>query len=226
MNAYDRKAAKAYSAFAGTVSASYADFVRVAGDAGSDAGFRVGAVAARLPPGTRVSILALRDTNEPAFVVNCDSGERIELSIWREGPGKGYRGLLAAMGVVAFVILLIPFIGQFAAFVGGLGVIIGGAITSSTVKGSPPVPYLRVLLALAVYFPGSFIFFSGWMSGNSSKAQSGYAVLAVGAAIYGFFVPRGRILFLKALNRLMDSGCRAIASGEPALRPSPKTPPV
>jgi hypothetical protein len=203
MDNIERKVRQDYAIHVGTVFAAYDDFVRVKDEVGGLSGFKLGRSGVDLTPGTRVGVVALSGTDQAAFVVNRETGERHKIQIWHGNFGAGLTTLNNIAAVFSFVMLLIPFLGQLAAFAGGLGGIIGGLVASG-VKGYPPVQVGRIVIALAIYFVGSVFFFSGWFGGHPGQASLGYAILVVGALAFTVWARWPASRYMAALDRLVD----------------------
>jgi hypothetical protein len=194
-----------YEVVKGVVSANQGEFIHVRAADGRTAGFTVkGPAASRIGPGIPVGIVALRGSDKAVHLVNRATGERFDLSIWhdhsRRGPSKGG----TAFRVLVFAILLIPVVGQLAMLSGAVGAIVGGLIVSSSMKGHVGASIPRVLLAVAVYAVGSFLFFSGWFGGTHGLVVLGFVIMAVGALAWTFWVNRPAIQYYVEVNKLMD----------------------
>ncbi|MEI9989983.1 MAG: hypothetical protein WDM86_08100 [Rhizomicrobium sp.] len=198
------KVRRDYEVVKGIVTASYDDFMRVRKEDGSALGFKIKGPATALQPGTQVGIVAHRGTDQAIFLVDRQTGQRFDLSIWHNQAGKGSSFGSIALRIVALVLLLIPFLGQFTALFGGLGAIVGGLIVSSSMQGQARAPISRILISLGIYFFGSVVFFSGWFGGDSNQAVLGYAILAVGALAYTFWVHRPATQYYVEVSKLLD----------------------
>ncbi|MEJ0041216.1 MAG: hypothetical protein WDM81_02820 [Rhizomicrobium sp.] len=198
------KARRDYEVVKGIVTASYDDFMRIRKEDGSTLGFKMKGPATGLQPGAQVGIVAHRGTDQAIFLVDRQSGQRFDLSIWHNQASKGPSAGSIALRIVSLVILLIPFLGQFGALFGGLGAIVGGLIVSSSMQGQARAPISRILVSLAIYFFGSALFFMGWFGGDSNQAVLGYLILAGGAFAYAFWVHRPVTRYYLEVNKLLD----------------------
>lgn len=206
MNKYARIIAEEFTAISGRVIASYSDLIRVqSGDSKLDV-FKVASHVKDLPVGTFVTVIALRDSDKAFYVINHDTDIVRKINLLSGNVSMGFQQLQSGMRFAAFLLLLIPFVGQFSALAGGLGVIITGLV-SSGVKGMPPISVSRTIGSLAVYFAGSVWFFSGWFSGDQQERSIGFFILTIGAGLYCFYASRPGHLYLNAINDLVEK-CR------------------
>lgn len=193
-----------YEIVKGIITASYDDFIRVRKDDGSVLGFKMKGPAAALQTGTQVGVVAHRGTDQAVFLVDRQTGQRFNLSIWHNHASKGSSAGSIVLRILTIVIFLVPVLGQVVAFCGGLGAIIGGLIVSSSMQGHARAPIWRILTSLAIYFLGSAIAFDGWFESNSNQAVIGYFVLIVGAFAYTFWVHQPVKRYYLEVNKLLD----------------------
>ncbi|MEI9886810.1 MAG: hypothetical protein WDN08_09980 [Rhizomicrobium sp.] len=198
------KARADYEIVKGIVIAGYDDFIRVRKEDGSLLGFKVKGPAGGFQAGTPVGVVAHRGTDQAIFLVDRQTGQRFNQSIWFDHASKGSGAGSVILRIFTLAILLLPFLGQFAAFSGGLGAIIGGLVVSSSMQGQARPPISRILLSLGIYFLGSVIFFSGWFKGNSNQTVAGYLILIAGALAYAFWVHRPVTRYYREVNKLLD----------------------
>lgn len=203
MNKYDQIVAEDFVAFSGTVIASYADFIRLLSTNGEPAGFKIGNRAMGLQVGTPITVIALQGSDKAAYVINHDTSSVQKIELLSGNISAGFQRFQSRLRFVVLMLLLVPFVGQFSAFAGGLGAIISGLV-SAGVRGMPPVSVGRILLSLVVYFAGSLWFFIGWFSGEVLNRNIGFGILASGAVLYCFYAPRPGDQYFRALNDLVE----------------------
>jgi hypothetical protein len=203
MSDQTERARQEYEIVRGIVVATYDGLTRVRKDDGTIVGYKTKGPASALAVGTEVGVVALRGTDQAVYLVDRGTGQRFNLTIWHDHARPSTMGA-SAVKILGMLLLLVPFLGQFAAFCGGIGAIVGGLAASSAIKGHGRISVSRILIALGVYFFGSFLFFTGWFGHNSGRSWFGFLILAVGAWAYGFWTQQPAIQYKRTVIAMLD----------------------
>lgn len=204
MVALAEKVREDYEIVKGIVTANQGDVMRVRMADGRTAIFTVKGAASAIGVGTDVGVVAHRGTEKAVFVVDRNSGQRFNTSMWHNHSFKSESPVRSVMRLVPMLLLLVPIFGQLVMLSGFFGALFSAAVVASSMKGHVATSLPRLFVATGAYFFGSFLFFKGWIGGDAGDKILGFLILAVAAAAYSFWVSRPATAFYAEVAKLAD----------------------